>query len=112
MDLYINRFYVVHQRLRRKKGWYRPAIVDASTDSSVEASCFCVNIRMPVHHNCTSTGFALHAVARDGLQSCRYNRTSGWRLPPSAVHVLVLSDRAQMMLSWRQACIEQKLLRV
>lgn len=36
MDLYINRFYLVHQRLRRKKGWYRPAIVDASTDSFVE----------------------------------------------------------------------------
>lgn len=43
MDLYINRFYLVHQRLRRKKGWYRPAIVDASTDSFVEVSnldCF------------------------------------------------------------------------
>jgi hypothetical protein len=38
MDLYINRFYLVHQRLRRKKGWYRPAIVDASTDSFVEVS--------------------------------------------------------------------------
>ena len=39
MDLYINRFYLVHQRLRRKKGWYRPAIVDASTDSFVEVGC-------------------------------------------------------------------------
>jgi hypothetical protein len=38
MDLYINRFYMVHQRLRRKKGWYRPAIVDASTDSFVEVA--------------------------------------------------------------------------
>lgn len=36
MDLYINRFYLVHQRLRRKKGWYRPAIVDATSDSFVE----------------------------------------------------------------------------
>ena len=48
MDLYINRFYLVHQRLRRKKGWYRPAIVDASTDSFVEVS--------PTHLNIFNTG--------------------------------------------------------
>ena len=29
MGLYINRFYMLHQRLRRMKGWYKPAIASA-----------------------------------------------------------------------------------
>jgi hypothetical protein len=38
LSLYINRFYLLHQRLRRMKGWYKPAIAAAaSQDSYVEA---------------------------------------------------------------------------
>ncbi len=36
MDLYINRFYMLHQRLRRKKGWYKPAIMDGSSECYIE----------------------------------------------------------------------------
>lgn len=30
MALYINRFYMLHQRMRRTKGWYKPGIATAS----------------------------------------------------------------------------------
>lgn len=32
MALYINRFYMLHQRMRRMKGWYKPGIAHASND--------------------------------------------------------------------------------
>ena len=30
MALYINRFYMLHQRMRRTKGWFKPGIATAS----------------------------------------------------------------------------------
>ncbi len=30
MDVYINRFLMLHQRLRRKQGWYKPTTVAAT----------------------------------------------------------------------------------
>ena len=46
MGLYINRFYMLHQRLRRMKGWYKPAIASAPSANAqyVEVGTHCLLI--------------------------------------------------------------------
>ena len=38
MELYINRYLLLQQRLRRRKGWYKPAIVDATSQDYIEVA--------------------------------------------------------------------------
>lgn len=35
MAVYIGRYYLIHQRLRRKRGWYRPSTIDAAFKEDV-----------------------------------------------------------------------------
>lgn len=43
MGVYIGRYYLIHQRLRRRRGWYRPSTIDATTREDVIEVCLFVH---------------------------------------------------------------------
>lgn len=43
MGVYIGRYYLIYQRLRRKRGWYRPSTIDAASREDVIEVCLYVH---------------------------------------------------------------------
>ena len=100
MSLYINRFYLLHQRLRRMKGWYKPAIAaSANQEAYVEARsterrpppvtlyascvtvlCLMLVSRQHAHARCILHGYWLQPVSPHAAYGHTKHRAEGRNL--------------------------------
>ena len=110
--MYINRFLMLHQRLRRKQGWYKPTTVAATSN---EAYLEVTRLYHPVlklrDHHSHPLSFLAHrrssAVDMSNFQQtqtgCLAQFTSGHNTAGTPAHLKMLHPRYAPVY-WNRGC--------